>query len=320
MQYDFPMLSRTQFLGAALAALSCGCRRTGRKRIAVIPKATSHLFFVSIHAGVNRASKDFDVDVLWNGPSEETDHTRQIQIVDSVITQHVDGLAISATDERALAGPVEKVIAAGIPVVVFDSGVNATGYVSFIATDNYEAGCTAARRLAGLVGGEGSVGMVMHKPGGTSTLLREQGFEETLKRELPKVKIAARQFGMSDEARSLAAAENILTANPNLSGIFASSEASSIGAIQALTARGLTGKVRLVTFDTSKRHVEALQNGTIDVMLVQDAFRIGYESVRALAEKLKGGTPQARINLPARVVVKADLDNPEIRTLLAGEG
>lgn len=314
------MLTRARFLGSALATLLYGCGRTGRKRIAVVPKATSHLFFVSIHTGVNKASKEFDLDVLWNGPGEETDHARQIQIVDSVIAQRLDGLAISATDERALATPVEKVIAAGIPVVVFDSGVNAEGYVSFIATDNYEAGCTAARRLAGLIGETGSVGMVMHKPGGTSTLLREQGFEETLKREFPKVRIAARQFGMSDEARSLAAAENILTAHPNLSGIFASSEASSIGAIQALTSRRMSGKVRLITFDTSKRHVEALQNGTIDVMLVQDAFQIGYEAVRALAEKLKGGTPQPRMNLPARVVVTADLEKPEIRTLLAGEG
>jgi ribose transport system substrate-binding protein len=125
---------------------------------------------------------------------------------------------------------------------------------------------------------------------------------------------------MSDEARSLAAAENILTAHPRLSGLFASSEASSIGAIQAVIARRLTGKVRLVTFDTSKRHVEALQNGTIDVMLVQDAFRIGYESIRALAEKLRGSTPVARIDLPAKAVVKADLERSEIQKLLAGEG
>jgi ribose transport system substrate-binding protein len=162
--------------------------------------------------------------------------------------------------------------------------------------------------------------MVMHKPGGTSTLLRERGFEETMKRDWPNIRIAARQFGMADEARSLAAAENILSAHPNLSGIFASSEASSIGAIQALNARRLAGKVRLITFDTSKSHVEALQNGTIDVMLVQDAFRIGYESVRALADKLKGATPAARIDLPARAVVKADLAKPDVRALLAGEG
>ena len=131
----------------------CRVPGPGEKVIAVVPKATSHLFFVSIHAGVDAAAREFGVKTLWNGPNEETDHARQIQIVDAMVAQHVDGLAISATDERALAAPVERAIRAGIPVTVFDSGVNATGYVSFIATDNYGAGCTAARRLAGLIGG-----------------------------------------------------------------------------------------------------------------------------------------------------------------------
>jgi ribose transport system substrate-binding protein len=85
------------------------------------------------------------VDTLWNGPNEETDHTRQMQIVDSMVAQHVDALAISATDERALTAPVERAIRAGIPVTVFDSGVNVEGYVTFVATDNYGAGVTAAR-------------------------------------------------------------------------------------------------------------------------------------------------------------------------------
>jgi ribose transport system substrate-binding protein len=315
------MFSRRRlFFVPAAAGLSAGCRRSDRKTIGVVPKATSHLFFVSIRTGVNRAANEFDVNIIWNGPSEETDHGRQIQIVESMITQRVDALAISATDERALAGPVQKAIAGGIPVTVFDSGVNVEGYVSFIATDNRGAGITAARTLAGLVGGRGAVGMVMHKPGGTSTVLREQGFEETIAKEFPNVTIVARQYGMSDEARSLAAAENILTAHPKLAGLFASSEPSSLGTLQAVKSRGLSGKIKLITFDTSRSHVEALRDGTIDVMLVQDAFRIGYEAVRSLADKLRGGTPPARIDLPARPIVRADLDKPEVQALVTGAG
>jgi ribose transport system substrate-binding protein len=201
-------------------------------------------------------------------------------------------------------------------VTVFDSGVNVDGYVSFIATDNYGAGSTAARTLAGLVGGSGKIGMVMHKPGGTSTVLRERGFEETLRAEFPNVTIVARQFGMSDPARSLAAAENILSAQPGLSGLFASSEPSSLGAIQAIKSRRLSGKLKLVTFDSSETHVEALREGTIDVMLVQDPVRIGYEAVRSLVERLRGGNPQSRLDLPIRKIVKADLQTPEVRELL----
>lgn len=309
------MIARRQLLGATLPALAA-CNRKHRHTIAVVPKATSHLFFVSVHAGVSDAARDFAVEILWNGPREETEHTRQIQIVDSMLARKVDALAISATDERALAGAVARVIRAGIPVSIFDSGVNVEGYVSYIATDNYGAGCEAARRMANLIGGRGLIGMVMHKPGGTSTTLRERGFIETIATVFPNVTIAAKQFGNADPARSRAAAENILTANPDLSGIFASSEASSLGAIQAIKTRELSSKIRLITFDNSRSHVEALKDGTVDLMFVQDAHKLGYEAVKSLVQKLRGETPPKRLDIIARVIAKADLADPQVRSLL----
>ena len=302
-----------------LAVVFPACNRSRQKIIGVVPKATSHLFFVSVHAGVEQAARDLHVNILWNGPLDETDYTRQIEIVDAMVARRVDALAISATDERALVAPLQRALKAGIPVTVFDSAVNFDGYVSFIATDNYQAGCLAARKLTGLIGGHGSVGMVMQKPGGTSTELRERGFVETIGKDFPKVRIVARQYGMADPARSRAAAENILTAHPDLGGIFASSEASSLGSIQALRSRNLSRTVKLVTFDFSDTHVEALKDGTIDLMLVQDPFRIGYEAVKSLAEKLGGGSPARHLELPVREIVKSDLDKPEIRALLSPE-
>lgn len=310
------MLTRRQVLGAGVLACIPGCRRPGQKIIGVIPKATSHLFFVSVHAGVEQAARDLRVNVLWNGPENETDYTRQIEIVDAMVARQVNALAISATEERALVAPLERAIRAGIPVTVFDSAVAIDDYVSFVATDNYGAGKTAARTLGGLIGGKGAVGMVMQKPGGTSTVLRERAFEETIAKEFLGVRIVARQFGMADAARSRAAAENILTAHPDLVGLFASSEAASIGAIQATRSRGLSGKLKLVTFDFSQTHVDALKDGTIDVMLVQDPFRIGYEAVKSLAEKLGGRTPARRLDLPVRSIVKADLTKPDVQALL----
>src|SRR5437870_9481908 len=123
----------------AVLALS-SCQQRTKKLIGVVPKATSHLFFMSVHAGVRAAERDFNVEVLWNGPREETEYSRQIEIVDSMIARHVDALAISATDHTALAKPVKRAIDAGIPVSIFDSGVDVTGFVTFVATDNYAAG------------------------------------------------------------------------------------------------------------------------------------------------------------------------------------
>jgi ribose transport system substrate-binding protein len=308
------MTRRKLVAGGALALAGCG--RGGPKRLAVIPKADADLFFLTVHAGAAQAARDLNVAIDWNGPDRETDYSRQIQIVEVMITRHVDGMAISATDDRALAGPLERAIAAGIPVVVFDSAVNIQNYVSMVATDNHAAGCTAARLLAGLLPGGGKIAMVMQKPGGTSTELRERGFAETIAGEFPHLTIAAQQFGMGDRAKSMAVAENILTAHPDLAGIFASSEASSIGSIQAIRARHLSGRVKLITFDVSEIHVEALRDGTAGAMLVQDAFRIGFEAVKALAERVRGGTPVRRLDIPARTVLRSDLATPEIDALL----
>ena len=298
-----------------LASLLVGCNRRDRRVIGVVPKATSHLFFMAVHAGVKQAAEEFAFNIDWNGPQDETDHARQIQIVDAMVAQKVSALAISATDENTVAQAVQRAIDAGIPVSVFDSGVNAKGYLTFVATDNLAAGVTAAERLVALTHSKGKVGMVMHKPGGTSTMLREQGFEATMKR-YPGLTIAARQYGMADRAKARAAAENMLTAHPDMAGLFASSEASSLGAMQAIESRGLSGKVKLITFDTSDSHVAALKAGTIDLMLVQDSRRMGYEVVKSLATKLQGGTPPARLDLPVQVIARSDLGRPEIQALL----
>jgi ribose transport system substrate-binding protein len=305
---------RIALLLVTLSLLSCQQRT--KKLIAVVPKATSHLFFVSIHAGVRDAERDFGVEVLWNGPRDETDYSRQIEIVDSMVTRHVDALAISATDRTALVAPVRRAMQAGIPVTVFDSGLDVQGYVTFVATDNYGAGQIAARKLAELIHGKGKVAELMQKPGGSSTGDRERGFDDTMAKEFPAINIVAKQYGMGDPGKSRNAAEDILTAHQDLDGMFCSAEANSIGAVQALKSRNLGGKLKLITFDSSDIHIAALKDGIIDVMLVQDAYRIGYEAVRSLVMKLNGQTPPPQIDLSVHVIRKQDLGQQDVQALL----
>lgn len=297
-----------------LALTSCNASR--KKVIGVVPKATSHLFWVSVEAGAMAAGHDLDVEVLWNGPATEIEYSRQIQIVDSMIARHVDGLALAAQDRTALDASLDRAAREGIPVTVFDSGVDSTNYMTFVATNNYAAGQMAARKLAELLGGKGSIAIVLHAPGSFSTMERERGFEETMAKQFPAIHVVQKQYGMSDRSKAMAAAENILTAHPDLNGIFASSEPSSVGTALALKSRGLAGKIKFVAFDASEGMVEDLKGGTIDALVAQDPFRMGYETVRTLVDKLHGKTPPKRIDLSARVITKADLEKPEIKTLL----
>ena len=156
-----PARPRTAVAAASLAVLTlaaCGKGEGPRGskehpyRIAVIPKGTAHIFWLSVQSGALAAGKEFDVEVAWNGPAQETEYERQMQILDSVIARRVDGIAIAASERKALLGSIDRAMSQGIPVVVFDSGIDSTNYVSYIATDNVEAGRMAFvthRSLAG---------------------------------------------------------------------------------------------------------------------------------------------------------------------------
>jgi ribose transport system substrate-binding protein len=306
---------------AACALILCAtlvpsCRRSERKIIGVVPKATSHLFWQSVQAGAMKAGRDLNVDIEWNGPAVETDFSRQIQIVDSLIARHVDGIAIAAGDRTALNATLDRAAEAQIPVAVFDSGVDSERYLTFLATNNYAAGQTAARAMARLVGQQGKVIMIMNMPGSRSTMEREQGFEDTLAKEFPRVSIVARQYGLADRFKALSATENLLTANPGIDGLFASSEQSAVGAALAVKERGLSGSLKIVAFDASENMVEDLKAGTLSALVAQDPFGMGYQAVAILVNRIHGITPAHHIDMPVALVEKNDLARPEIQRLL----
>ncbi len=120
-------------------------------RIAVIPKGTTHEFWQSVHFGAEKAAKELgNVEILWQGPQSEGDVTQQIQIVNSMKAKKVDGICLAPNDSVSLVAAVQAAKEAGVPTVVFDSGLDAPegDYVSYVATDNYNGGALAARTMA----------------------------------------------------------------------------------------------------------------------------------------------------------------------------
>ncbi len=292
------------------------CRKRERALYAVVPKGQAHVFWQTVHAGALAAAEEAHVDVAWNGPATETDLTRQISIVDDFINRHVDGIVLAPCDKDALVPTIRRAKKAGIPLAVIDSGANTEEYITFVSTNNYGGGALAARHLAHLLNNRGDVAVIAVVPGGASTLAREEGFKDTIEKEFPDVKIVALQYGMSDRARSLSVTEDILAAHPMLAGIFASNESSAIGADQAIKARGLSGKIKFVGFDSSPSLIDDLRSGTIDALVLQDPFQIGYQGLKALTDQRVGHTPARRIDLPPKLLTRENLSDPAIRNLL----
>ena len=297
-----------------MAGLSSGCRSEHKRTIAVIPKGSSHLFWQSVHGGAVKAARENNVDIVWNGPATETDFGAQLQIVDAMINRHVDAIALAPIDRKAMISVIERAADANIPLIVFDSGVDTERFVSRIATDNYKAGGLGAERLAKILKGKGQVIIVAVQPGAASTEAREKGFEDAMRKSYPGIHIIDKRYGMAEIAKSLTVAENMLTAHPDVDGIFASNESSTMGAAQAL--RNRQGKIKLVGFDWSPTLLDDLNSGLIDSLVVQNPFQMGYESVITAVKKLDGQAVLKINDLEPRLIDKANVNDPDVQAQL----
>jgi ribose transport system substrate-binding protein len=300
---------------------------TKRLSLAVIPKGTVHEFWKDVEAGVLEAAKELDVDVHWEGPTNETEHDRQRTIVDNMVSLGVDGIALAPTDEKALVRPVRAASRRGIPVVIFDSELDAKqgeDYISFVASDNEGGGRLAGRHMIDLLGPEGGkVVLVRFTEGSGSTLRREQGFLDAVA-EAKQVEVADQQFTDGTTAGALTTATNMLTrqivaGKLQVDGIFAPNLANTLGArraIDRLKKQGVEVAVHLIGFDASEQLIAGLESGDIDALVVQDPRRMGYAAVATLVKALGGQKVPPRVNTKVELITRQRLQEPAIRTLL----
>lgn len=307
-------MRRRALLAATLAPLAA-CRRSGKPVVGVVPKGANHIFWQTVHAGALQAASEYSFEVEWNAPTLEVDSSRQIEIVESMVNRRLAGIVLAPVDRTALVNVVERAAMANIPVAIFDSAIDTPRRLTYVATNNREGGRMAARRIGETLGGKGKVGIIGFMPGSASTMEREDGFAEEMKAKFPGIEIVGMQFGMANRAKAMAAAENMLSAHPTLAALFADNESSSSGTVQALKSRNAR-HVKLVAFDASEQLVNDLREGWIDSLIVQNPFKMGYESTKAIGEKMAGRTPAAEIDSGVQLVTAADLQRAEIRELL----
>jgi len=285
--------------------------------IAVIPKGLTHQFWVSVKTGAEAAAGELGAQIIWQGPAKETEIAAQINIVQDMITRGVDAIVLAACDENALISIVEQADRKGIPVIMVDSGLNSEIPKSLVATDNVQGGAIAAQVLADLIGGAGEVGLIPFVPGAATSELREKGFREALP-GLPGLNLVAVNYSQSDAATGMNVTADMMTAHPNLAGIFVANEPGAIGAAQALRTAGKTGTVKLVAFDASGEQLKALQDGVIQALVVQNPFKMGYEGVKAAVDIINGKEIPKRVDTGVTVITLENLNEPEIQSLLAG--
>jgi len=320
------VIRRAALVLAIACLLACSRHPAGRAgdggaalRIAVVPKGTTHEFWKAVHAGAVKASEELGVEIVWKGPLKEDDLKGQIDLVDSFVAQGVSGIVLAPLSDKGLAASVHSAVSAGIPVVVFDSDLQGTDPTSFVATDNYAAGRMAAEELARRMGDSGSVVVLRYQEGSASTANREKGFLDTVRGHAGIRVVSDNQYGGATTESAFATSENLLAAQKAgtgaVQGIFAPNESTTFGMLLALRKANLAGKVHFVGFDASDKLVQAVREGAVDALVLQNPFNIGYAAVRTMSQHLRGQPVDKRIDTGARVATQGNLDDPDIHEL-----
>jgi ribose transport system substrate-binding protein len=289
-----------------------------RRKLAVIPKGTTHEFWKSVHAGANKAGQELGVDIVWKGPVREDDRDEQIKVVENFISSRIDAIVLAPLDDTALVPPASEAVKQGIPVVIIDSDIKWQGRTSFVATDNYKGGAVAAKRLGELLGGKGKLILLRYQEGSASTAERERGFLETLQKELPQFElISSNQYGGATTESSYKTSENLLVKFKEVDGVFCPNESTTFGMLRALQDAKRAGQVKFVGFDSSAKLVEALERAELHGLVLQNPFRMGELGVRAALDKLDGKPVEARIDTGVQLVTRERMSEPETKALLS---
>jgi ribose transport system substrate-binding protein len=307
-------------LALAAGCAACGSAAPKTTTIAVVPKGTTHEFWKSVHAGAIKAGREFGVTILWQGPLKEDDREDQIRVVDTLVSRGIQGLLLAPLDDKALRQPVANAVRAGVPVVTFDSKLESDDPASLVATSNLDAGKLAGQHMGTLLGGKGNVVVMRLHEGAASTTAREQGFLDALA-SFPNIKvISSNQYAGALAEGAYRTGENLLAsmkaAAGNVQGIFCPNESTTFGMLRALQNSGLAGKITFVGFDSSDKLVQALKDGQINALLLQDPFAMGYVGVKTLVRHMRGETVAKFIDTGATVVTRENMTQPEIKDRL----
>jgi ribose transport system substrate-binding protein len=297
---------------AAAMAFAAGCRGGGQReegpvryRFAVIPKSLDIPVFNYARVGAERAARDLgNVEVIWRAP-ETADQLRQKEILESFITQRVDGIAISCTNGDFLASTIDRAMELGIPVVTWDADAPESKRIAYYGVDDFAAGRILGTEAVRLLEGRGRV-TIITSIGAYNLQRRLDGVQDVL-RQHPDIQVVE-TFDIKED--TVRAAEIIASATNRYGDLDAW---ISVGGWPVFTRNALDPvnreRTKVLSFDTIPPAPDLLKEGRVDVLVGQKYFGWGSESVRLLADIKEGRYPeQTIIDSGVDVVTKDNVD------------
>ena len=298
--------------GALALSLLCGCRSESdpaqRHSVALVVKSTQSEFFRSVFAGAEAAAAEYNLDLTIDGPETEEDYETQNQLIAQAVEAGAEAIVFSAIDHEENAAAIDAAAQAGVQIVTIDSGVGSDQVSTYIGTNNYAAGQMAAHAILERVSGPLYVGVVNYDVSTANGQERERGaadaFATSGRAQITAVVNTLTEAGQAQEDTAA-----LLTAHPEINVLLALNEPTSVGAARAVEELGLSEEVFFAGFDSNVVTVDGLQDGSVDALVVQNPYAMGYLGVESAYQLLtgQGGSLAETVDTSTQVVDRSNL-------------
>lgn len=305
------------FVIIAITGFRDGNRRDDDLEVVVVLKATSPQmeFWQVVRQGIEAAAREYAVSASVVGPWLEHQIDDQIRILRTVIAEEPDGIVLAAADFNRLAPVVEEALARDIAIVTVDSDVDGDRALSFVGTNNVEAGRRAGEVMRGLVGPDATVAVVSHVPEAATAIEREAGAMEALANRGGGLTIGP-LYAFNDEQTARRIVIELLEEHGRIDGIVALNETSTVGVARTVEDLGLAGQIRIVGFDASTEEIALLERQVVDALVVQKPFNMGYLSLDVIARAIRGDTVEPRVDTGSEIVFRTNMYEESIQRLI----
>ncbi|MFK5584087.1 MULTISPECIES: ABC transporter substrate-binding protein [unclassified Serinicoccus] len=282
---------------------------SGTPQVAFIQGVIGDNFYISMECGVRAAAEELGAEVSVQGP-QRWDPALQQPIVTSVAANDPDAILIAPNDVTALQRPLEDA-AENSEVVLVDTTVEDPSFAaSAIASDNIGGGAAAFEAIQELVPDGGQVLVIDNQPGISTSDDRVQGFEEAAAQD-DSFEYVGVEYAQNQPARAASIVTSTLQRYPDLKAIFATNIFSAEGAATGIEQAGVSGEVQVIGFDAGPAQVEALQDGTLQAIIAQQPYDIGYQGVEQALMALEGEETEAEIQTGFTIVTADTLESEE---------
>lgn len=291
-------LMTTGLIAAALPALA----QEG-KTFALVQINQQALFFNDMNRGAQDAADAAGATLLIFNANN--DPAAQNSAIETYIQEGVDGIAVVAIDVNGIMPAVQQAVDAGIPVVAIDAILPEGPHSAQIGVDNAQAGADLAAVVNDALDEGSTLGIV----GALNSFIqnvRKDGFEEAL--DGARVTVAGTVDGQNVQDTALGAAENLMTANPALTAIYATGEPALLGAIAAVESQGRQADIAVYGWDLTAQAIAGIEAGYVKAVIQQDPAGMGAAAIEALGTLSDGGSVEAELSVPVTIVTSENVD------------